>query len=252
MFLMYVDESGDPGLVGSPTPYFALSGVVVHETAWRASLQAIQAFRQRMKAQYGLPLRTEIHAANYINSPVLNIRRHDRLSIIRNFIDEIARNQAFSITNVIVNKAGKAPPYDVFTEAWKVLFQRFENTLVAGNFPGGHRGDYGIALTDNTDGRKLTKLMRMMNVYNPIPNNANFGPGYRNLPIVRIIEDPHLKNSESSYFIQVADTCAFALYQKFRPSAYIRRKGATNYFNRLAPVLNRSARPADPFGIVWL
>lgn len=252
MYLMYVDESGDPGLVGSPTPYFALSGLVLHETEWRASLQTIQAFRQRMRAQYELPLRTEIHASHYINKPVLHIRRYDRLSIIRNHIDEIARVPAFSVTNVIVDKASKAPPYDVFTEAWKVLFQRFENTLMHGNFPGGHRGDYGIALTDNTDGRKLTNLMRKMNVYNPVPNNANFGPGYRNLPIVRIIEDPHPKNSESSYFIQAADTCAFALYQKFKPCTYIRRKGAANYFDRLRPVLNRWARPANPLGIVML
>ena len=28
---MYVDESGDVGLVGSPTRYFVLVGLVVHE-----------------------------------------------------------------------------------------------------------------------------------------------------------------------------------------------------------------------------
>jgi len=28
---MYVDESGDPGLVGSPTEHFLLTGLVVHE-----------------------------------------------------------------------------------------------------------------------------------------------------------------------------------------------------------------------------
>jgi hypothetical protein len=30
MYFMYVDESGDPGLVGSPTRYFTLSGLVIH------------------------------------------------------------------------------------------------------------------------------------------------------------------------------------------------------------------------------
>jgi hypothetical protein len=28
MFLMYVDESGDPGLINSPTRYYVLSGLV--------------------------------------------------------------------------------------------------------------------------------------------------------------------------------------------------------------------------------
>ena len=31
MYLMYVDESGDSGLVNSPTRYFVLTGMVVHE-----------------------------------------------------------------------------------------------------------------------------------------------------------------------------------------------------------------------------
>jgi hypothetical protein len=31
MYLLYVDESGDVGLDGSPGRYFALSGFVVHE-----------------------------------------------------------------------------------------------------------------------------------------------------------------------------------------------------------------------------
>ena len=37
MFLMYVDESGDAGLVGSPTRYFVLTGLVVHELSLGAS-----------------------------------------------------------------------------------------------------------------------------------------------------------------------------------------------------------------------
>lgn len=31
MYLMYVDESGDSGLLGSPTRYFVVSGIVLHE-----------------------------------------------------------------------------------------------------------------------------------------------------------------------------------------------------------------------------
>lgn len=32
MYFMYVDESGDPGMLVSPTRYFVLSGLVVHES----------------------------------------------------------------------------------------------------------------------------------------------------------------------------------------------------------------------------
>ena len=36
MFLMYVDESGDSGLINSPSTHFVLSGLVIHESDWIA------------------------------------------------------------------------------------------------------------------------------------------------------------------------------------------------------------------------
>jgi len=60
---MYVDESGDTGLVGSPTNYFALSGLTIHESRWRDFVTVMSAYRKTMRATHGLPVRTEIHAA---------------------------------------------------------------------------------------------------------------------------------------------------------------------------------------------
>jgi hypothetical protein len=44
---MYVDESGDSGLDNSPTRYFVLTGLVIHELRWRAYLEQMVNFRQR-------------------------------------------------------------------------------------------------------------------------------------------------------------------------------------------------------------
>jgi hypothetical protein len=250
---MYVDESGDTGLVRSPTTYFALSGLVIHESRWRDFTAQMKTFRQTLRGAYGLPVRTEIHASEYIKKPpVPGMAPHIRLAILRNFIDELATMNFISITNVIVDKSGKVPPYDIFTKAWQALFQRFENTLSYGNFPGGHRADYGLVLTDNTDGRKLQRMVRRMAVYNPVPNMARHGPGARNMPILRIIEDPHPKDSKDSYFIQSCDVCAYFLMQKFRPNRFIHRSGAQHYLNRLGPTLNRRATYANGLGIVVL
>ena len=253
MYLMYVDESGDTGLVHSPTTHFALSGLVIHEARWRDFVNQMLAFRKTMKAVYGLPVRTEIHASDYIQSPPMpNMARHIRLAILRNLLDEIAKMNFISITNIIVSKVGKPPNYDVFENAWQALFQRFENTLKYGNFPGAHRNDYGLVLTDATDGRKLQRLMRRMAVYNPVPNQLWAGPGYRNLPILRMIEDPHPKDSRDSYFIQACDVCAYFVMQRFKPNGFIRKQGAQNYLRRLTPVLNLRASAGNPLGIVVL
>ena len=94
MFLMYVDESGDSGLINSPTRYFVLSGLVMHELRWQASLSQIVDFRRRMREVHGLKLGEEIHAAHMIgrgSGPLARIQKHNRLAILRNFLDEISR-----------------------------------------------------------------------------------------------------------------------------------------------------------------
>lgn len=251
MYLMYVDESGDSGLQNSPTRYFALSGLTVHESRWRDLLAHLVAFRRTMKAVHGLPVRTEIHASEYVRSPPIpGMQKHVRLAIMRQFLDELAKLNYISFTHVVVDKHGKPAHYDVFEHAWQALFQRFDNTIGYGNFPGGHKSDKGMIISDNTDGKRLTRLVRKMAVHNPIPSMQGGLP--RNIPMLRVIEDPHSKDSVDSYFIQACDVAAYFLQQKYAPCSYVHRKGAHNYFNRLQPVLNRRASYANGFGIVLL
>lgn len=252
MYLMYVDESGDPGLTGSPTDYFALSGLVVHETQWRIFINALIAYKKLMRTTYGFPIRAEVHSSELLNKNEFSIGRNNRLSILRNFLDELSKQNYISITNVVVDKRTKSAGYNVFEQAWLTLFQRFENTMKFGNLPGGHRNDYGMVITDATNGTALLRLVRKMAVINYIPNMTQFGPGSRNIPIVRIIEDPHGKDSREALPLQAADVCAYFLTQKFKPNSYIRRRGAVNYFNRLTPVLNLHARQGSTDGIVTL
>src|SRR6266568_4799785 len=161
MYIMYVDESGDTGMVRSPTRHFALSSLVAHERRWRELVDRLIVFRKTLRAVYGLPLRVEIHAAEFLrHPPVPGMPRHVRLAILRNFIDELAKIDFISITSVMLLKAGKPPTHDVFTNVWQTLFQRFENTMNYGNFPGQFQSDFGIVITDNTDGMKLQKMVR--------------------------------------------------------------------------------------------
>ncbi len=253
MYMMYVDESGDPGLTGSPTRYFVLSGLIVHELRWRDYLDQLIEFRRRMQRTFGLRLREEIHAAAFINRPgsVVRIPRNDRLTILRAFTNELASMPHISIINVVVDKQGKAADYDVFVMAWKVLIQRFSNTIAYRNFPGPVNSDEcGMIFPDKTDVKELTQLVRQMRRYNPIPQQPQFGLGYRNLMVTNIIEDPSFRDSSHSYFIQAADLAAFLLYQKLKPSSYIRRKSAHNYFDRLDPILCKVATNRDAQGIV--
>lgn len=105
MYLMYVDESGDSGLNNSPTRYFVLTGVIMHELRWNDYLARLIEFRKRMRNSFGLLLREEVHAAKMINNPgdLVRIKRNDRLSIIREGLNNwllLVMFQAFSVIAV--------------------------------------------------------------------------------------------------------------------------------------------------------
>ena len=224
---------------------------MVHELSWKPVLERLIAFRRRVKAVYGLKLREEIHAAALINAPgpLVRIRRDQRLSIIREYADELASIPGVNLIHVVVDKAGKATGYPVFDTAWRALIQRFENTIAYRNFRGpANAADLAMVFPDHTDDRRLKRLLRSMRTFNPLPCPG----GWRNLPMVKVIEEPVMKNSEHSYFIQSVDLAAFLLYQQLAPNAYMRKKSGQNYFHRLDPVLCRAASRSDPHGIVRL
>jgi len=56
VYLMYADESGDTGLPAdnSPTRYFFLSGLVVHELDWQETLSGLLDFRRWLMNRYGV------------------------------------------------------------------------------------------------------------------------------------------------------------------------------------------------------
>lgn len=257
MFLMYVDESGDCGMANSPTRHFILTGLVVHELAWEGVLQELVAFRRAMKSKYGLLMTDEIHTGEMTRNggALTRIPRGDRLAIIRHFAECLGGIPSVRLLNVCADKQGKVPDFDVFEGAWRRLIQRFENTISYRNFPGSpNRHDKGMILPDNTDGKKLTRLVRRMRCYNPIPSQPSAtgagAPSYRNLVIQQVVEDPHMCDSRHSYFIQAADMAAYMLRQQYAPSKYMKKKGATAYFRKLEPILLKQASSKNPFGIV--
>jgi hypothetical protein len=225
MFLMYVDESGDAGLSAtSPTRYFVLSGLIVHELRWAEYLDKLIGFRRSLKERFGMRLRDEFHASAMITSPgvLRHIPKHQRLEMLRLYADQLASMTDLNIINIVVDKQGKRATYDPFEMAWKALIQRFENTMSHRNFRGPLNSDErGMLIPDATDNKRLRSLLRKMRHYNPVTNQAQYGAGSRNLQIRTIIEDPYIKDSAESYFIQSADLIAYLLYQKLSPNAYI-------------------------------
>jgi len=76
------------------------------------------------------------------------------------------------------------------------------------------------ALIIHDEGKDYTHLVRRLCVYNPIQSMyGQWGDGsiYKNIPLDHVLEDIFFRRSESSYFVQLADFCAFALFRNEHP-----------------------------------
>ncbi|KJV36187.1 DUF3800 domain-containing protein [Luteibacter yeojuensis] len=253
MYMMYVDESGDPGLVNSPTSVFALTGLMLHEARWRETMSGILAYRYHMRDRFGLKIREEIHASPLINKPgdLVRIPRNDRLAILRHFLDTIAALPGISITGVVVDKSDKPMHYDPHRKAWEALLQRFDSTLSNARFSGAMpRHERGMVIVDGDQSGRLVSLVRRMRHVNHVP--CTHGGASENRPTHHIIEDPVFRDSRHSMMIQAADVAAYFLLQQETPNAYMRKTGGKAYFKRLAPILDPAADGGDVQGLVRL
>lgn len=231
---MYVDESGDTGHNNSQAQYFVLSGIVLHEDSWLNMLSDLVDFRRYLRRRYGLGMREEIHAAEWLNrNPNLRakIPKYDRLDILKKCLKWLNQRDDISIYSVRCDKHANLNK-DIFTYTWSVFIQEFEDAIVSGNFQGNHINEKGIVISDNTQGQKLANLLREMRQHNFIPDmKASYN-------ISAVIEDPIMRDSSDSYFHQMVDIVAFFARMYYEPNRYTRRKGARTYYNFLGAVIN--------------
>ncbi len=250
MHILYVDESGDAGKfeegISQNSRHFILSGLIVSQDDWLQCLEGLKSFRKFIKQEYGLNLKEEIHASELIRVNKIEayrkIKKRKRIEIFKKFIEElpIIFNKG-KVINICIDKSKFDSTRDIQELAWGRLIQRF-NTFLSKSVR-----DKGIIISDTTDEVLVRGLLRKMRIYNPVP--SHYG-GTRNIPTDNILEDPFLRDSKHSYFIQAVDTIAQALYRKEYVKGSLRKYGVDKYFSVLEPILLKEASNNDPLGVV--
>lgn len=274
--LFYVDESFDQRK-------FCLSAIGIRHTEWRECFSRVRQHRTILKQDHGIFLRKEIHAHEFVNGRgrisdrVLG--KHERSRIFEGLLRVVAQLPNVMVINICLDVEGRK---NVQLDAWDRLMNRIERSMLAfeerelplrrglladlpDDFPHETRQKIEIrlnhyrpaALVFADEGREpeITKALRKMSVYNPIPSKVgDWGGGVKakNIPIQRVIEDPVFKKSHQSYFVQLADSVAFALLKReVATTANVKRYGIDKMFEKtLGGVCFRPASRTDPLGIV--
>jgi uncharacterized protein DUF3800 len=239
MHLIYIDDSQD-----QDTRFYVFSALAIPAERWRAAFAEIRDFRRLIRDSDGIYVTKELHAWKFVSGrgriSQRIVTKARRCSIFRQTLALLARQQdSLSLFNVAL----------AYRQDWAFerLLNRINRTMQAW-------GSHALLICDAGKEAEYTRLVRRMGVHNPIPSAygvwLDTGAATRNIPIERIVEDPFFKPSERSYFIQMADFCAYALLRRERPIASKSAYGLDSAFNLLAPICVTAANRRDPLGII--
>lgn len=260
---MYVDESGDPGLWAPgtpvhlrPSPHYILTGVIIPASQWQTCLTTMVAIRRTLRQNYGLRVRDELHGAELIHPRGNQVyraigNRKRRTNLYGYVLREVAAQMPHTkIVNVHLNKASPyylsstAKEADPEQRAWEWLIQRFSNHLSRDCDE-----DLGMILADETNEIKVRRVVRKIRVHNQV--GSVYGGSYA-VSVNNIVEDPVMRNSQHSYFVQIADLVSHALYRKLYPKGSYRKYNIDRLFDLVDPLLLKAANRKDLQGVVHL
>ncbi len=236
MHLIYIDDSYEK-------PTLTFSAIAVPATSWASTFTAIKEWRRGLKESDGIMVTKEFHATEFVSG---------RGRLGNNIITKHRRSQIFHSTFRMLNNLPDIRIFNVcrtdHTEwAFERLLNRINRTMQAWD-------SYALLICDEGKEREYTRLVRRMSVHNPIPSQfgvwSDTGRGARNIPLDRILEDPFFKESDRSYFVQLADFCAYGLLRREQHLASKNRYGIHRGFDELSDVVVKAANRNDPMGVI--
>lgn len=235
MYLMYVDDSGDPGLpsAGSPTPGFTLSLLAIEDDRWISMLDQLVAFRRFLNTAFNLRMRDELKASGLVNGSGafsgMSWRARQRIyRMAMNLQRATGLTTAWAVT---VDKQAFETNHpgcvaaDIRDIAWRYMMQRVERFTSKSKIN-------GMVFPDEGYNQYVRTLFRKIRRYQQVP--SAFGNGSLSVPATRLIEDPSFRQSHESYFVQFADLNSYAASHFVFPAPWF--GGA--YWDRLGNTRN--------------
>lgn len=233
MHLVYIDDSYEK-------PRQIYSAVAIPANRWAACFAEIKAWRRKLKESDGILITKEFHATSFCAGrgrlgPQV-VGKYRRSLIFREALELLNGMEGVKVFNVCRSSN--------LDWAMERLLTRINKTMQTWD-------SHAVLMFDEGKEAEITRLLRRMGAFNPVP--VYVAPGVtemRNLKLDRILEDPVFKDSERSYFVQMADFVAYSLLRKEQPLASKNAYGYHECFDILTDVAAREASLTDPMGVI--
>lgn len=210
--MAYVDETGDtgsPALKGASSCY-VLGCVLIDLDMWPAAFDQFVNFRQKLRASFGIPLRAELKANFLIRNsgPLrnLSLSPSQRQYVYREHMRLVERLPARAFAVVTDKAKAGVSGSACFDKTWEMLLQRFERTC-------SHENKTLMISHDDGENDAVRRNVRKARRY--LTAGAMHGGGSLRFQADRILDDPIPRNSQHTYFIQLADMVAYAGWRSY-------------------------------------
>jgi hypothetical protein len=222
MYVGYLDDSRDPAIC-------VVTAILIPADSWRTVFDRIKAYRRYLKRTDGMFTRKEWHATDFAAGRGRIADRTITKGRRAQIFGELLRGAAtFAKDGVIVINA--VFPRKDELRAYERVLNRIEATMTA-------KQTRSVLVWDLGKEGEYRRLARKMTVYNPIPSKFGVWPSgspTKNIPLDHVIEDPVFKDSADSYFLQMADFCAYALLRRESPLPSKTKYGMNTILQRVA------------------
>ena len=215
VYVAYVDESGDDGTKKKGSRSYALGCVVIESDKWATTFDGMIEFRRWVNRTFRVPVRAELKA-NYLlrnGGPLrarpLSARARFKLYRAHMRIQDQLGMRAFA---VVIDKQQAAAQYPASARptsdiAWEYLLQRLERSF---------RDSEVLVIHDEGDAITIRKRCRKARRAGAA--GSAFGTGRLDVPFRNLLDDPVSRDSQQSYFVQLADLNAYAAFRKIYPA----------------------------------
>lgn len=239
MYIAYIDDSRDE-------LYCCFTALLIKVEKWKECFYQIKEFRSNLKSTDDISVHSEFHAWKFVSgrgrlgtNRVINKTR--RCEIFRETLELVAGMPDAKVISVCLSA-------DKENWAFERLLNRIERNMKS-------CGGNCLLICDEGKDAIYTRLCRKMSVVNFIQSRYGAwedGKSYKSITIDHIIEDPIFKDSKKSYFVQLADFCAYALLRQEHHLPSKNAFGLHQMYRVLEPICVKKANPNDPqkLGIV--
>lgn len=181
---------------------------------WAPAFDDLLRFRRFLKVKTGLPMRAELKANYLIHAKGsikhLGLSEKARKFIYRGLI-RLQPKLGVRTFAIIIDKQRlwqRHPDDDPMKVAWTYMMQRLESLTRRPQ-------DQVLVIHDEGEAEIIRQIARRFRRYGTA--GSLFGGGYQIPPFVGLLDDPVSRNSQHSYFLQLADLNAYAAFRRAYP-----------------------------------